>query len=157
MDRVAQKSQVVTGGSAVRVAYTLSLADGTEVDCATREEPFEFVVGDGSWIAGLEAVLLGMVVGERQHYLIAAEEAFGLPDPHQLHTMPRSAFAAAWAGERLEPGLVISFEAPSGDLVPATIVALREEEVDVDFNHPLAGRDLQFDVELLSVGGGDAD
>ena len=75
-----------------------------------------------------------------------------MPDPTQVHTMPRSAFQAEVGGEALAPGVVHSFEAPSGDLLPATIVELREDEVDVDFNHPLAGRDLQFEVELLSVG-----
>lgn len=153
MSEQDQKQRVAVSGSRVAVAYTLSLADGSEVDSATREAPFEFVVGDGSWIAGLESVLMEMEVGERQHYLIAAEEAFGLPDPEQVHTMPRSAFQAEVAGESLQPGTVLSFEAPSGELVGATIVALREHEVDVDFNHPLAGRDLQFEVELLSVGG----
>lgn len=152
MDRIDQKQDVVVAGSAVSVAYTLSLADGTTVDVATHEEPFQFVVGDGAWVAGLEEVLIGMSAGERQHYLIAAEEAFGLPAPEQIHTLPRSTFQAEVDGEQLAPGVVLSFEAPSGDLVPATIVALREDEVEVDFNHPLAGRDLQFEVEVITVG-----
>ncbi len=157
MDRVDQKQEVVAAGSVVTVAYTLSLADSTTVDVATPDEPFQFVVGDGAWIAGLEEVLIGMQVGERHHYLIAAEEAFGLPDPEQVHTLPRNTFQAEVEDEALEPGVVLSFEAPSGDLVPATIVALREDEVDVDFNHPLAGRDLQFEVKLLAIGVTDED
>ena len=152
MDNADQKQDVVVNGSAVTVAYTLSLADGTMVDEATVDAPFQFVVGDGAWISGLEEVLIGMQVGEQHHYLIAAEEAFGLPDPDQVHTLPRNTFQAEVEGEVLTPGVVLSFEAPSGDLVPATIVELREDEVDVDFNHPLAGRDLQFEVELLAVG-----
>lgn len=152
MDRLDQKQQVVATGSHVAVVYTLSLADGTEVDRATLDDPFQFIVGDGAWIAGLEEVLVGMTAGERQHYLIAAEEAFGLSDPEQVHTLPRTTFQAEIDGEALAPGVVLSFEAPSGDLVPATIVELREEEVRVDFNHPLAGRDLQFEVEVVAVG-----
>ncbi len=140
-------------GQQIVIAYRLALANGMEVDSATEEDPFEYVVGDGSLIAALESLLIGMREGERQQFLIAAEEGFGLPDPAQIHRFPRDTFQAEVEGETLAPGVVISFEAPSGDLVPATIVALHEEEIEVDFNHPLAGRDLQFEVEILSAGG----
>ena len=152
MNEEDKKQDVVASGVVVSVAYTLALVDGTEVDVATHDEPFEFTVGDGALIAGLESVLIGLQAGDQQQFLIAATEAFGLPDPDQVHTMPRNAFQAETGGADLEPGTIFSFEAPSGDVVPATIVSLREEEVDVDFNHPLAGRDLQFSGEVISVG-----
>lgn len=142
----------MSAGTAITLVYTLALSDGTVVDQATEEEPFHFVVGDGALIPALESVLIGLKVREPVQFLIAAEEAFGLPDPEQIHTMPRSAFQAEIDGEALAPGVVLSFEAPSGDLVPATIVSLEEEQVEVDFNHPLAGRDLQFSVEVRAIG-----
>ncbi|MBT7306574.1 MAG: peptidylprolyl isomerase, partial [Gammaproteobacteria bacterium] len=120
------------------------------VDRATLEEPFLFTIGDGSLIEGLERLLIGQRAGEKNSYLVAASEAFGERDPEQIHTLPREQFDQAMV---LEPGCVVTFEAPSGDEVAATVVALDEEKVEVDFSHPLAGRDLQFEVELISVDG----
>lgn len=139
--------QVKTGAE-VALAYRLALADGTEVDSASVETPFLFTVGDGSLIEGLENLLVGLTVGEKQAFLIAASDAFGVADPDQLHTLPRGQFDATMA---LEPGTVIGFESPSGDEVAATVVEADEDSVVVDFNHPLAGRDLQFEVEVLSI------
>lgn len=143
-----RKAALVEVGCRLTLAYRLALSDGTEVDRATAEEPFVYTVGDGALLANLESLLMGLVVGDREQFLIAAEEGFGLPDPEQVHAVDRSEFEAP---ESLKPGMVLSFVAPSGDELAATIVEVGEEQVQVDFNHPLAGRDLQFEVEILAV------
>ena len=147
-----KNGRVVRAGSRVELAYSLSMTDGVEIDTASREEPFLFSVGDGSLIAGLEGLLMGLSAGAREHFLVAAEDAFGVREPDQIHTLARDSFDGS---QELEPGVVLSFETPSGEQIPATVVEIREQEVLVDFNHPLAGRDLQFEIEIVSVGEGD--
>ncbi len=135
-------------GSKVSLAYTLSLADGMEVDSATIEKPVVFVVGDGSLANGLENWLVGLAAGEKRNFLIPADDTFGVRDEANIHTVSLDAFDPSI---EMEPGLVIAFGSPSGEEVPATIVEVEAGEAKVDFNHPLAGRDLQFDVEILDV------
>ncbi len=147
-----RKAAVVEVECRLTLAYRLALSDGTEVDRATVDEPFVYIVGDGALLPNLESLLIGLVVGDREQFLIAAEEGFGVPDPDQVHAVDRSEFEDP---EALEPGMVLSFEAPSGDEVAATIIEVGETQVEVDFNHPLAGRDLQFEVEILAIEGAD--
>lgn len=130
------------------MAYRLSMSDGTEIDSVTREDPFIFTLGDGSMIAGLEDLLLGLPAGCSEDFLVAAQEAFGVPDPQQVHEIPRSTFER---GLEPVPGTVFSFVSPSGEEIPATVVEVGKEMVMVDFNHPLAGRDLQFHVEIITI------
>lgn len=147
---------VVRSGAEVTLAYTLAMADSTEVDSASRDDPFIFRVGDGSLIAGLEHLLLGLAVGAKESFLVTAEDAFGVHDPELIHAMPRTEFDDFI---ELAPGMVFSFESPSGEQLPATVVEESGDGVMVDFNHPLAGRDLQFEVEVISVieNGGEVD
>ena len=91
--------------------------------------------------------------GEVQSFRIAPEQVFGYPDPANVHDLPRDDFPLEIP---LEPGLVLSFAAPSGEEIPGTVLALDEARVQVDFNHPLAGHTLQFDVEVIAVHGADA-
>lgn len=139
---------VVAYGSEVTIAFRLSMSDGTEIDSATMDAPFVFTVGDGSMIDGLEKLLLGLPIGSREDFLVAAQQAFGTPDPQQIHEIPRSAFDS---GLEPIPGTVFSFVSPSGEELPATIVEDNGDQVMVDFNHPLAGRDLQFYVEIIAI------
>ena len=131
------------------MSYRLALRDGTEVESATMADPLEFVVGDGTMIAGLEQVLVGLSPGERAQFQIAAADGFGMPDPQQCHPLPRQQFDAGMA---LDPGTVLTFSSPSGEQLPATIDRVEGETVWVDFNHPLAGRELLFEVTIHTVG-----
>jgi len=135
-------------GSEVLMHFTLSLADGTVADSTDEDAPLRFVMGDGTLIEGLELVLYGLKPGDRQCLSIDPRDAFGFPDEENIHTMPRSEFPADM---QLEAGLIISFTTPSGEEVPGGIQALKEDEVVVDFNHPLAGHEIIFDVEILEI------
>jgi FKBP-type peptidyl-prolyl cis-trans isomerase SlpA len=135
-------------GSEVLMHFTLSLADGTVADSTCEGQPLRFVMGDGTLIEGLELVLYGLKVGDRQCLSIGPRDAFGFPAGENIHTMPRSEFPAEM---QLEPGMIISFSTPSGEEVPGAIQEIKGDEVVVDFNHPLAGHEVIFDVEILEV------
>jgi FKBP-type peptidyl-prolyl cis-trans isomerase SlpA len=135
-------------GSEVLMHFTLSLMDGTVADSTREGEPLRFVMGDGSLIEGLELVLYGLKQGDQQCLSIEPRDAFGFPDEDNIHTMPRSEFPA---DIQLEAGLIIGFTTPSGEEVPGAIQEIKGDEVVVDFNHPLAGHEIVFDVEILEV------
>jgi len=135
-------------GDEVTIRFSLSLEDGTVVDATEGEETLSFTLGDGSMIEGLEEVIEDLTVGERHIYLIGPEEAFGFPDEENIHQMPRSDFPDT---VQLQEGQIIAFNTPTGEEVPGAILEIGPESVKVDFNHPLAGRNLAFDVELLAI------
>jgi FKBP-type peptidyl-prolyl cis-trans isomerase SlpA len=138
----------VSEGTRVYVNFSLSLEDGAEVDSNFGTEPVAFVVGDGSLLPGFERLLFGMSAGQRRLFTVAPEEGFGQPNANNVQRLPRSHFSGD--GE-LEIGLVFSFADASGSELPGLIVALDDDEVRVDFNHPLAGRKILFDVLVHRV------
>lgn len=138
----------ITRGSHIRLHYTITLEDGTEADSSRDGEPLEFALGDGTMLEALEDFLLGMRAGQRATWSVSPEQGFGYPDAEAVHVMPRNDFPADMD---LAPGVIIAFTTPAGDEVPGTVTALDDAEVTVDFNHPLAGRTLSFDVEILAV------
>ena len=135
-------------GSEVLMHFTLSLADGTLADTTREGEPLRFVMGDGTLIEGLELVLYGLKQGDLQCLSIGPRDAFGFPDEENIHAMPRSEFPTDIP---LEDGLIIGFTTPSGEEVPGAIKEIKDDEVVVDFNHPLAGHEIIFDVEILEI------
>ncbi len=135
-------------GSQVTMYFTLTLKDGTVADRTLEGEPMTFIMGDGTLIEGLEMVLYGLKVGDKQCIAIEPRDTFGFPDEESVHTLPRSEFAADLP---LEEGVIIGFSTPSGEEVPGTIREVRDEEVLVDFNHPLAGHEVIFDVEIVDI------
>lgn len=104
--------------------------------------------GDGTLIQGLELMLYGMKVGEKQCLSIDPRDAFGFPEEENVHTMPRSEFDQSM---NIEPGMIVAFSTPAGQEVPGTIKEVTADSVIVDFNHPLAGFEVNFDVEILDI------
>jgi len=137
-----------TEGSEVTIRFQLSLEDGTVVDATEGDETLSFTLGDGTLITGLEEVIQDLTVGERHTYLIGPEEAFGYPDEENIHEMPGTDFPDT---TQLEEGQIIAFTTPTGEEVPGAILEIGPDSVKVDFNHPLAGRNLAFEVELLAM------
>lgn len=135
-------------GSQVTMYFTLSLKDGTVADSTEENQPMTFTMGDGTLIAGLEMVLYGLKTGDKQCLEIGPRDTFGFPEEENFHTLPRSEFAAELP---IEEGVILGFSTPSGEEIPGTIREVREHEVVVDFNHPLAGRPVIFDVEILDI------
>lgn len=141
-------SGCVTETSRVTLHYRMALEEGTEVDSTFGEEPLTFTFGDGTLYPALERHLLGMGEGEHALYLILPEDGFGPRDETNIQTLSRSDFDP---GIDLEEGMIMSFALPNGEEIPGAILAVEEEAVRVDFNHPLAGRPFSFEVELLCV------
>jgi FKBP-type peptidyl-prolyl cis-trans isomerase SlpA len=138
----------IQSGSHVTLHYTLALADGTIVDSTHGAEPIIFQVGSGALIEILESRLIGLRAGEQRRFEISAAQSQLPASAEAIQVMARSDFPAELA---IEPGQVLGFVLPSGEEVPGLIVSISDTEVIVDFSHPLAGRDLIFDVEILAV------
>lgn len=131
----------------VTLHFALKLDDGSVVDSTFDKEPATFEFGDGNLLPGFEKALVGLMAGEKSELTIAPEDAFSQPNPNNIQTFKRSDFDVEMV---LEPGLVISFADPSGEL-PGVVKSVDGDVVTVDFNHPLAGREILFDVEIIAV------
>jgi FKBP-type peptidyl-prolyl cis-trans isomerase SlpA len=141
-------TQPIQAGSRVTLHYTVSFKDGTVVDSTAGGEPARASIGAGELLELLEQRLLGHNAGEHLHYELSAEET-RLPSLEEsVQRLPRADFPF---GLELKPGELIGFETPNGEEVPGLVLAVTDTEVTVDFSHPLAGRDLVFDVEILAV------
>ncbi|MFT5708459.1 MAG: FKBP-type peptidyl-prolyl cis-trans isomerase SlpA [Oceanospirillaceae bacterium] len=132
--------------SSVELFFEIRLADGSIVDSNFKQKPAVFKVGDGNMLAGFESVLMGLAAGDKQVFTLKPEQAFGMPNPSNMQSVNRSKFTDM----DLEVGLVVSFQDPSGEL-PGVVSAIEGSEVIVDFNHPLAGQTLEFQVDIVNV------
>ncbi len=135
-------------GTRVIVNFSLSLEDGSEVDSNFGDDPVEFVIGDGNLLPGFERQLFGMVAGDRQIFTVLPENAFGQINDNNVQILPRKQFDE---DAELEIGLLFSFADAAGSELPGMILSFDDEEVEVDFNHPLAGRTILFDVLVHRV------
>ena len=138
----------VSEGTRVFLNFSVSLEDGSEVDTNFGGDSVNFVIGDGSLLPGFERLLFGMSPGERQMFVVSPENAFGQPNDNNVQVLPRDQFDE---DSDLEVGLVYSFADASGGEVPGMVVSFDDSEVTVDFNHPLSGRTILFDVLIHRV------
>jgi FKBP-type peptidyl-prolyl cis-trans isomerase SlpA len=147
-------SRLIQPGAKVCMHFRICLEDGTEAESSFSGEPQTFTMGDGSLIPGLERALYGLHEQDQQTLRLPPREAFGARDASAIQQMPRGGFPADMV---LEPGVIVGFSTPSGDEVPGIVLAVDEQQVKVDFNHPLAGHEIQFEVEIISVDVSDVD
>ncbi len=135
-------------GDKVKVHYTGKLEDGTVFDSSKDREPLEFDLGSGNVIPGFENGLLGMEAGESKTLTIAPDEAYGQINPDLVATVERKQFP-----ENISPevGLQLQMSQPNGQPLNVTIVNIVGDSITLDANHPLAGKTLVFDVELVAV------
>jgi peptidylprolyl isomerase len=138
----------VKSGDAVRVHYRGTLADGTQFDSSEGRDPLEFAVGSGQVIPGFENAVIGLEPGDKVTVTIAPEDAYGPRQEQLSHAVSMSDFAT-------EPyvGAMVNLVSPDGDEIPGRIVAIEGDDVTLDFNHPLAGETLTFEIELVEVTG----
>lgn len=135
-----------TDGDVVKVHYRGTLDDGTEFDTSYGDQPLEFTLGGGEVISGFEDAVRGLDVGQKRTVDVEPENAYGERVDEAVQRVPKEAFAE----EPMEGG-VVTIEAPDGNRMAATITKVDGEEVELDFNHPLAGQTLRFEVELVGV------
>lgn len=144
---------LIEQGSRVTLHFSLSLTDGTLIDGNFDKAPATFVMGDGSLLPGFEATLLRHGPGAKIAALLAADEAFGQVNPDNVQVLPRAKFARLLANstDPVGAGTVLSFADAGGFEIPGVIRSIDEDCLVVDFNHPLAGRDIRFNAEVISV------
>ncbi len=132
----------------VSLEYTLRLDDDEIVDTSIGGEPLEFVQGQGQIIPGLERALYGMGIGDEMKVAVSPEDGYGELDDEAYEEVPASAFPADMT---LEPGMQLQVSDASGEVYPAYVAEIRADTVMLDFNHPLAGETLNFDVKVVGL------
>lgn len=136
-------------GDSVRIHYTGTLSDGAVFDSSEGRDPLQFTVGSGEIIPGLDKAIVGMAEGEQKTVTVPADEAYGSHDPQMRQSVPREQVPADIP---LDVGTPLQMQLPDGRAIPVTVAEVSEETVVFDANHPLAGKDLTFAVELVGIG-----
>ncbi|MCQ4259712.1 FKBP-type peptidyl-prolyl cis-trans isomerase [Stutzerimonas stutzeri] len=131
----------------VTMHFSLSLDNGELVDSTFDKQPATFKVGDGNLLPGFEQQLFGLKASDKRTFRIAPEQGFGQHNPQNVQVMPRSQFE----GMELSEGLLVIFNDAAKTELPGIVKRFDERQVTVDFNHPLAGKSLTFDVEIFEV------
>lgn len=133
--------------SVVTIDYTLTAPDGQVLDSSRGKQPLTYLHGVGGIIPGLEAALAGKTAGDKINVVIPPEQGYGQKDPQMVQAVPREMFKGA---PEIKPGMQFQAQSPQGPRV-VTVVAVTDKEVTVDANHPLAGMELKFDVDVKEV------
>ena len=143
--------QQVKVGDKVKVHYHGRLTDGSTFDSSEGREPLEFEVGSGQVIKGFDEGVTGMEVGQKKTIQIPVGDAYGPKDENMIVAFPKANFP-----EDLKPevGMQLNMTNGSGQVIPVVIVEVADENVILDANHPLAGQDLTFDIEVVDIGAG---
>jgi len=136
-------------GDTVRIHYTGTLDDGSNFDSSDGREPLEFTLGSGQVIPGFDLGVTGMGIGDKKTINIPCAEAYGELDANARQDIPRETVPADIP---LDIGTQLQMQAPNGQAMMVTVVAVTDETVTLDANHPLAGKDLTFALELVSIG-----
>lgn len=139
----------VKTGDTVRIHYTGTLTDGTVFDSSNGRDPLEFVVGSGQIIGGLDKALPGMQVGEKKSVPVPCLEAYGESNPEARQSIPRSEIPPHFP---LDLGSQLQVQTQTGQTMVVVVAEVTDTEVTLDANHPLAGKDLVFDIELVAIG-----
>ncbi|SPF77933.1 FKBP-type peptidyl-prolyl cis-trans isomerase [Pseudoprimorskyibacter insulae] len=135
-------------GDTVKIHYTGTLADGSTFDSSEGRDPLQFQVGSGQIIPGLDQAIPGMAVGDKKVVEVPCGEAYGDVNPQARQAIPREQVPADIP---LEVGTTLQMQAPSGQVIPVVVAEVSEAEVTLDANHPLAGKDLTFAIEMVEI------
>jgi len=135
-------------GTRVTLHFALKFEDGEVIDSTFDKQPATLEIGDDNLPENFEAYLMGMKAGESAEYQVPPEKAFGQHNPSNVQMFPRHQFSADMV---LEPGVMISFADARQSELPGVVSHVEGDQVEVDFNHPLAGRTLTFQVQIIDV------
>ncbi|MCZ4321083.1 FKBP-type peptidyl-prolyl cis-trans isomerase (rotamase) [Pseudomonas sp. 8BK] len=131
----------------VTLHFALKLDNGDVVDSTFDKKPATFKVGDGNLLPGFEQAIYGLKAGDKRSLSISPEQGFGQGNPQNIQVMPRSQFQDM----ELSEGLLVIFNDAANAELPGVVKAFDDNQVTIDFNHPLAGKALSFDVEIIEV------
>jgi peptidylprolyl isomerase len=135
-------------GDQIKVHYTGTLDDGTVFDSSREREPLEFTIGNGQLIKDFEAAIVGLTEGESTIIRIPADRAYGVYSEELLIEIPREHFPAEIDPQ---PGLALCMQRDTGEVLNVVVAKIADSVVTVDANHPLAGKDLTFVIEVVSI------
>jgi FKBP-type peptidyl-prolyl cis-trans isomerase SlyD len=138
---------MIEKGKMVSLEYSVFLEDGTMIDTNVGEEPLVFVLGTKQVFPALEQELLGLRIGDTKKVLLSADQAYGQVVKEAFREVDLESLPEQF---RL-PGAVLAIQDPEGGIFPIRVHEIREEKAVLDFNHPLAGKALQFDVKIVNV------
>jgi len=141
------EKMTIQKGSKVSFDYTLTV-DGEVIDSSDGRSPLEYVHGSGEIIPGLSKELEGMASGEEKKVAVLPEDGYGTVNPKAFQEVSKDRFPEE---VELKEGLTLEAKGPEGQAVPVRITEVKDEAVVVDFNHPLAGKSLTFDVKIVAV------
>ena len=147
---VKAQSMGVSTGKQVSIEYTLTLEDKTVVDSNVGADPLTFIQGSHNIIPGLESALDGMKVGESKQVTVTPEDGYGPLNKDAVSEIEKTYIPE----DSLKVGAVLQGRSPDGKVIIARVVEIMEETVMLDYNHPLAGKTLNFDVEIMDVQNG---
>ena len=139
--------QRIGQGSTVTLHFSLKFDNGEVVDSNFEKDPATFTIGDGSLLPGFERVLFGLKDADKRTFEILPEQGFGTPNEQNVQVMPRSQFDSM----ELDYGVLVIFKDAAGGEKPGVVKAFNDQQVTIDFNHPLAGKVITFDVEIIQV------
>lgn len=139
---------VIGPGARVTLHFSLALTNGEIVDSNFHKAPVTFTIGDGSLLPGFEETLFGLVVGARREVMLEPEQAFGAVNEDNVQRFPLYQFPPDLA---LSPGLMVEFGDAAGNQQAGVVRSIDKQYVDVDFNHPLAGRSILFSVHVHEI------
>lgn len=131
----------------VTLHFALKLDNGDVVDSTFEKKPATFKVGDGNLLPGFEQAIYGLKAGDKRSLSISPEQGFGQGNPQNVQVMPRSQFQDM----ELSEGLLVIFNDAANAELPGVVKAFDDNQVTIDFNHPLAGKALSFEVEIIEV------
>lgn len=137
----------IASNTVVSMHYTLVDEEGTELDSSIGQEPLVFLSGAQNIIEGLDKALQGKKAGDKESVSVSPEEAYGPVYPEMVQEVPRENFQGV---DVIEIGMQFMAQTPGGEQ-PVTVIAVGDEGVTLDGNHPLAGKTLKFDVEIMDV------
>lgn len=138
----------VAPGDTVLLHYRLATPEGVEISSTFDDDPESFVIGDGDLAENLERCVIGMAEGERREFRLRPGEAFGENNPQMVRELEREDFPAKFP---LIEGSLVEFEMPDGRTVTGVVKSWTGDKVTVDFNHPLCGQPLLFEVEVVEI------
>lgn len=136
-------------GDTVRIHYTGTLDDGSVFDSSTGRDPLSFKLGGGQVIPGFEEAVIGMSIGESKKVNIPVDKAYGPRNEDLVITVPRNQVPPEITPEL---GLKLQMGGPNGEIIMVEVVEIGEETISLDANPPLAGKDLNFEIELVAIG-----
>ncbi|MDG2017962.1 MAG: peptidylprolyl isomerase [Porticoccaceae bacterium] len=139
-------SMMIDQGVKVTMSFSLALENGELIDSNFDTQPATFIMGDGNLLPGFEVPLKGLKAGDKGEFVISPENAFGQRNPENMQQLARDNFDQ----ESLNVGDVFSFQNGEGEL-PGVIMEIGDDSIKVDFNHPLAGRNIIFKVDIVEV------